>query len=64
MDMFKAIVFILHFSFFGLTALFFFLKFHKKARMKPLIFAVGALWILFGLIDFCLELRGIMAMFM
>ena len=63
MDIFKIVVFVLHFFFFGLTALFFLLKFHKKGKMKLVLFAVGALWVVFGTIDFVLELKSILAMF-
>jgi len=63
-DVFKVVVFILHFFFFGLTALFFLLKFHKKDKLKFVMFLVGALWIVFGIIDFILELNAVLAMFM
>ena len=62
-DLFKIIVFVSHFFFFGLTALFFFLKYHKKKKLKFVIFSSAALWIVFGCIDFILELRNILSMF-
>ena len=62
-NVFKIIIFISHFFFFGLTAVFFLLKFHKKVRLKFVMFSAGALWILFGIIDFFLELKSILSMF-
>ncbi len=61
MELLKAIVFILHFSFFGLTALFFLLKFHKKGRLKYIMLTAGALWILFGTIDFIIGLKNVLS---
>lgn len=63
MNSFKALVFVLHFFTFGLTALFFLLKFHKKNKLKFIMLAVGILWIAFGLIDFILELKDVLSMF-
>ena len=63
MDIFKAIIFVSHFFFFGLTALFFILKFHKKDKIKFIMFSTGILWIIFGAIDFILELHNILSMF-
>ena len=63
-DIFKVIVFAMHFFFFGLTVLFFLLKFHKKDKLKLVMFFVGALWIIFGIIDFFLELNAVLSMFM
>ena len=63
MDVFKIIVFMSHFFFFGLTVLFFLLKFHKKAKVKYVMFFTGALWIIFGTIDFVLELKSVLSMF-
>ena|GEM_PF-2025933 len=60
----KAIVFVCHFFFFVLTAIFFFLKFHKKSKIKFIMFTTGALWIIFGLIDFILGLLNVLSMFM
>jgi len=62
MDLFKAIVFVVHFFFFGLTVLFFFLKFHQKDKLKIVMFVVVAVWIVFGMIDFVLELIGVLSM--
>lgn len=63
MEIFKAVVFTLHFFFFGLTVLFFLLKFHKKDKIKYIMFAIGFLWIIFGATDFVLELKSVLAMF-
>jgi len=60
-DILKVVVFILHFFFFGLTVLFFFLKFHKKNKLKYVIFSIAVLWIVFGGIDFLLELKAILS---
>jgi len=60
-DILKVVVFILHFFFFGLTVLFFFLKFHKKNKLKYVIFSIAILWIVFGTIDFLLELKTILS---
>ena len=62
-DIFKTIVFVSHFFFFGLTVLSFLLKFHKKDKIKFVMFAVGTLWIIFGIIDFILGLKGVLSMF-
>lgn len=64
MDIFKVIVFILHYFSFALTALFFFLKFHKKDKVKYIMFTTGAMWIIFGTIDFFLELKYVIGMFL
>ena len=61
-DILKIVVFILHFLFFGLTVLFFFLKFHKKNKLKYIIFSIAILWIVFGGIDFILELKAILSL--
>lgn len=63
MDKFKAFVFVFHFFFFGLTALFFLLKFHKKDKTKIIMILSGVLWIIFGTIDFFLELNNFLSMF-
>lgn len=63
MDIFKAVVFGVHFLFFGLTALLFFLKFHKRSKLKIVFFSAAAIWIIFGIIDFVLALRGIILSF-
>ena len=63
MDIFKAVVFALHFFFFGLTVLFFLLKFHKKKKTKPFIIIAGIIWIIFGMTDFILELKSVLSMF-
>jgi len=62
-DLFKAMVFALHFFFFGLTVLLFLLKFHQKGNLKFALFSTGALWIVFGCIDFVLELKVVLSMF-
>jgi len=62
-DMLKTIVFVPHFFFFGLTALFFFLKFHKKDKIKFIMFSTGILWIIFGIIDFIIGLVNFISMF-
>ena len=62
MDIFKIIVFISHFFFFGLTVLLFLLKFHKKEKLKFVFFCVSALWIIFGTIAFVLELLSVILM--
>ena len=54
MTIFEAIVFISHYSFFFLTALFFILKLHKKK--KALFFTTCSLWIVFGFLGFFIEL--------
>jgi len=63
MNIFKAIIFTIHFFFFGLTVLFFILKFHKKDKLKYIIYTVGIIWIIFGFIDFILELINVLSMF-
>ena len=63
MDVFKIVVFVLHFFFFGLTALLFLLKFHKKGKRRFVIYSAGILWIIFGSIAFVLELKSILPMF-
>lgn len=63
MEIFEAAVFALHFFFFGITALFFFLKFHKKAKLKPVFFSAMAVWILLGTTDFVLGLIDVISMF-
>ena len=62
MNIFKIIIFTCHFFFFGLTVLFFILKFHKKDKIKFIIFSTGTLWIIFGFIDFILELTSVLSM--
>jgi len=58
MDIFNAVIFILHYFFFGMTALFFLLKFHKKNKIKyVLLIVVGSLWIILGIIDFLIGLN-------
>lgn len=63
MEIFKAVVFALHFFFFGLTVFFYLLKFHKKDKLKFVIIAAAAIWIIFGTIDFVLEFRSVVLMF-
>jgi len=63
MDIFKAVVFVSHFFFFALTVLLFFLKFHKKDKIKIIMFLTGAIWIIFGLMDFVIGLIGVLYMF-
>jgi hypothetical protein len=63
MNILKAIIFTCHFFFFGLTVLFFILKFHKKDKLKYIMFSVAIIWIIFGFIDFILELRSVLLMF-
>jgi len=60
-ELFKVIVFASHFSFFAITVLLFLLKFHKKDKLKFVMFAITALWIAFGTIDFVLELTGVLS---
>jgi hypothetical protein len=60
-DLFKVIVFAAHFSFFALAGLFFLLKFHKKGKLKIVLFSATALWILFGTIAFILELIEVLS---
>ena len=60
-DLLKVVVFILHFFFFGLSVILFFLKFHKKNKLKYVIFSLAVLWIIFGAIDFILQLREIIS---
>ncbi len=60
MDLFKAVVFILHFSFFGVTTVFFLFKFHKKDKLKPVMLATAIPWIIFGSIDFFLGLKAVL----
>jgi hypothetical protein len=62
-DLFKVIVFVVHYFSFLLTVLFYVLKFHKKGKLNIAIFSVAALWIVFGGIDFILELKSVLAMF-
>ena len=57
---FRIIVFVSHYFFFGLAALFYLLKFHNKERLKFVIFSAAALWIIFSVIDFIFELKGIL----
>jgi energy-coupling factor transporter transmembrane protein EcfT len=54
----KAVVFVLHFFFFGLTVLFFLLKFHKRGKIRFVMLPIGILWVVFGLIDFFLGLNN------
>jgi len=63
MNIFKAIIFAIHFLFFGLTVLFFILKFHKKDKLKFIMLVVAIIWIIFGFIDFILELSNVLSMF-
>jgi hypothetical protein len=63
MDSIKAIVFVLHFFFFGLTGGFFLLKFHKKKKIKFAMLATGILWVVFGTIDFVFGLNSLISMF-
>ena len=51
MNSLEAIIFILHYSIFLITVVLFFLKFHKKAKAKYIIYLTAALWIVFGTID-------------
>jgi len=59
----KTIIFILHFFFFGLTVLAFVLKLHKKDKAKYAMYAISIVWIIFGSIDFILELINIISMY-
>jgi hypothetical protein len=61
MDSIKVIVFVLHFFFFGLTVVFFLLKFHKKEKIKFAMLVMGILWIVFGIIDFVLGLNSVIS---
>jgi hypothetical protein len=58
----KIIVFALHFFFFGLTGVLFLLKFHKKEK-KFVMLTVVILWLVFGTIDFVLELNSVISTF-
>ena len=62
-NLFKIVIFATHFFFFGLTALFFILKFHKKGKLKFVMFSTAALWIVFGSMDFVFELKSVLSMF-
>ncbi|MFA6730565.1 MAG: hypothetical protein WC152_00935 [Candidatus Izemoplasmatales bacterium] len=62
-ELFKVIIFASHFFFFGLAALFFLLKLHKKDKLKIVMFLAVALWIVFGSIDFLLELKSVLSIF-
>jgi hypothetical protein len=61
MDSFKIIIFVLHFFFFGLTGVFFLLKIRGKDNIKPVMVVTGVLWIVFGFIDFILELSNVIS---
>jgi len=62
-DILKIVVFILHYFFFGLTVFLYLLKFHKKSKLKFVLFSIAVLWIIFGGIDFILKLKEILSMF-
>ena len=63
----KTIIFICHFFFFGLTVVFFLLKFHKKDgenKAKFIVFlTTGIIWIIFGFTSFFYELHEIIVSF-
>ena len=54
---FKSVVFALHFFFFGVAVVLFFLKFHQSKNKKVFLYAAGALWITFGTIDFIIGVK-------
>ncbi|MCL2018482.1 MAG: hypothetical protein FWG70_01875 [Oscillospiraceae bacterium] len=63
MNSLEAIIFILHYSIFLITVVLFFLKFHKKAKAKYIIYLTAALWIVFGTIDFILGVGRLIEFF-
>jgi len=52
MNCFEATVFFLHYFIFLLAAICFLLKFHKKDKLKYVLYTFIVFWILFGTIDF------------
>ena len=63
MSSFDAIVFILHYGIFALAAIFFFLGFHKRPKLKIVLYLTAALWIIFGIIDFFIGLGRLIEFF-
>ena len=66
----KTVIFICHFFFFGLTAIFFLLNFHKRDKKdktnkaKFIVFiTTGIIWIIFGFTSFFYELHEIIVSF-
>lgn len=63
MNSFDAIVFILHYLIFVIALIMFLLKFHKKPKLKYVLYTTALLWIVFGTIDFFINLGRLIEFF-
>ncbi|MCL2053733.1 MAG: hypothetical protein FWG90_04715 [Oscillospiraceae bacterium] len=63
MNSFEAIIFILHYSIFALTVVLFLLKFHKKPKMKYVLYLSAVLWLMFGTTDFIMGMVRLVRFF-